>query len=235
MTERRYRDDEIAEIFEAAAAAARERRLGAGPAAGLTLSDLQAIGREVGIAPDRIAEAAAALEHDRAAPARSLFRLPLSVRKVVTLPRAPTDQEWELLVGELRTTFEAAGKDGSRGNLRQWTNGNLHAFIEPTEAGARLRLGTTKGNAIALNWLGISWIVTAGFLAITGAGGSDADVGEALLFGAMGVAMFIANTLRLPRWASTRERQMDHIASRAREILAESRNDERAPLPGALI
>src|SRR5678815_1596820 len=58
--ERRYQEDEGAEIFEAASAPALARG-DAAPTQGLTLAELQAIGREVGIAPERIAEAAASL------------------------------------------------------------------------------------------------------------------------------------------------------------------------------
>ena len=39
------------------------------------------------------------------APARSIFGMPVSVRRVVNLSRLPSDREWELLVGELRNTF----------------------------------------------------------------------------------------------------------------------------------
>ena len=55
MTERRYRDDEVRKIFKLATTqkAAEPRSL---PAAdGLTLSDIQSIGSEVGLDPDAVA------------------------------------------------------------------------------------------------------------------------------------------------------------------------------------
>ena len=62
--ERRYTDDEVAEIIQAASTPVvpREDLADPTPATGLTLDQLQAIGREVGIAPERIAQAAAALD-----------------------------------------------------------------------------------------------------------------------------------------------------------------------------
>ncbi len=65
--ERRYQEDEVAEIFEAASVPAISRT-GAPSQEGLTLTELQAIGREVGIAPERIAEAAASLVRSASPP-----------------------------------------------------------------------------------------------------------------------------------------------------------------------
>ena len=53
--ERRYQEEEVAEIFEAASAPTMSRT-GAPSQEGLTLAELQAIGRDVGIAPERIFE-----------------------------------------------------------------------------------------------------------------------------------------------------------------------------------
>lgn len=115
--------------------------------------------------------------------------MPISVGRSVTLPRAPTDREWEQLVGELRETFHASGKDRSQGDLRQWTNGNLHAYVEPTEDEYRLRLGTRKGNAAALNLIGITGILVGLIMLVSMVAGTEAAVALSgplifLLFGA---------------------------------------------------
>jgi hypothetical protein len=56
--ERRYKEDEVKGIFEAAARERDSRGRAVVSPEGLTLAELQTIGREVGLAPDRIAEAA---------------------------------------------------------------------------------------------------------------------------------------------------------------------------------
>jgi|SRR5215218_7796002 len=220
--ERRYDDEEVAAIFEAAA----NPRLSGGraltPAAGLSLGELQAIGGEAGIAPERIAHAAAALDLRRAAAPRGThLGMPVSVGRTVELPRAPTDREWELLVAELRETFGAHGKDKSQGGLRAWTNSNLHAYIEPTESGHRLRMGTLKTNGVALGRAGLAAFLMAllmlAFLLISGEGVDDAAL--VVLFAAAGAVALGANALRLPRWADEREAQMEHIAARAQTLL----------------
>jgi hypothetical protein len=234
--ERRYGDEEVATIFERAAnhpAPGGSAVASTTASTGLTLRELQAIGAEVGLEPERIADAAASLEVHRVAavsPRRSYLGAPVSVSRVVDLPRAPTDREWEQLVVELRQTFHAQGKQSSQGNLRSWTNGNLHALVEPTDTGYHLRMGTTKGDAITAGRMGSAMIVVAllmglFFLMI---GELDGDASPALLIAMVGVAALVFNAIRLPSWAREREEQMDHIAARAVTLI------RAEPAPGAI-
>lgn len=223
--ERRYQEDEIAEIFEAAAAAAppsAPSRRGGRPADGLTLAELQEIGREVGIAPERIAAAASSLERVApTAPRRTELGMPIAVGRTLALPRPLTDREWGMLVTDLRETFGATGRVGEDGNARYWRNGNLHAFVEPTGGGYRLRLGTIKSSGVALNRMGAGGIVL-GLIVLAVlllSGEPTTDLSAALLLGAMGVAAFALNALRLPRWADEREAQMESIVERTRALL----------------
>jgi hypothetical protein len=222
---RRYSDDEMAAIFEAAATepGATEhspRRDGAVSASssGFTLAELQSIGGEAGIPPARIADAAAALELGRGTVARaSSLGMPTAVGRTLELPRAMTDREWEILLGELRDTFGARGRDGSDGSVRRWHNGNLQAYVEPSEGGYRLRLRTTKCDAASTNRLGIGGIAMGAVLfgvAVLSGDPGGAMSGAVALSG-MGAATLVYNTHRLPRWALTREAQMEYIASRA--------------------
>ena len=221
--ERRYQEDEVAEIFEAASAPALSRGDTA-PTRGLTLAELQAIGREVGIEPERIAEAAASLARSQPPlPRRTELGMPLSAAHVIDLPRALTDREWALVVADLRETFNARGHETSQGVTRQWANGNLHAFIEPTRTGYRLRLGTVKGDALALNRMGGFGIVMGLFVGLAPlmSGDPAATVSGAVALGGMGVGAFVFNALRLPRWVRLREQQMKEVAERTRALIAE--------------
>lgn len=220
-TERRYQEDEVAAIFEAAAAPPSVGQA-AGAAHGLTLAELQQIGREVGLAPGRVAAAAAAVDRSRAAvPRRTDLGLPLTAGRMIDLPRPLTDHEWALLVAELRQVFAARGHERTDGETRQWSNGNLHAFVEPTVNGHRLRLGTLKGDAAAVNRLGIAGIITGSLLAVGMAvtGQPGGEYVASLVLGGLGGGALAYNTLRLPRWAREREAQMDHIVERTRALL----------------
>ncbi|HSJ05162.1 MAG TPA: hypothetical protein VK936_00585 [Longimicrobiales bacterium] len=219
--ERRYQEDEIAEIFEAATSPRPATRK-ALSARGLTLAELQEIGGEVGLEPDQVARAASALDARRGvAPRHTQLGMPVGVGRTLELPRAPTDAEWNRLVAELRSTFRASGRESSRGDVREWRNGNLHAYIEPAESGYRLRLGTTKSDAGAVTGLGIGGLgmAAAVSLVVAATGNMPADLIKPVILGLAGSGTLAFNALRLPRWASERERQMEYIAERAREII----------------
>ena len=224
--ERTYDDDEVREIFSAAASRELADPQAASASQGLTLRELQAIGLAAGLDSVAVARAAADLEaRALRAPERTSLGMPIEVTRLVPLPRAPTAAEWEQLVGELRSTFGARGRAASDGGLREWANGNLHACVEPSGDGYRLRLGTVKGGARTLNAVGgINLLAGAGTLAlalVTGNAPQEVIVPAAMA--ASGIAAFGANVLRLPRWADTRRRQMDFIAARIGAIMGSER------------
>lgn len=217
MAERRYNDTEIAAIFRAAAEEgpqSPQREVARDE--GLTLAELQAIGSEVGISSDAVAQAARAVDVRLGAASRTFLGLPIGVARTVNLNRRLTDEEWERLVVQLREVFKARGRTRSDGSLRQWTNGNLQVLLEPTETGHRLRFGTLHGGASASIGAGIAALGVTGIVAISSAlGGTlgQAIPGIAVIFAA-GVGMIASGALRLPRWARLRERQMEALATR---------------------
>lgn len=223
-SKRRYGEGEVREVF---ARAAEEDR--ASPPArvegGLTLEELQAVGLEVGLSAERIAVAAADLEAlPRTLPRRKLLGIPISAGRVVDLPRELTDREWQFLVAELRATFDAKGEVGAEGGIREWSNGNLHAVLEQTESGHRLRLGTRKGDALETTILGVMFAVMSVIVAFVMV--ADGRTGAALmvpaLMGLGGGGVLVANALRLPRWAGERERQMDQVAAWTQNLLSDA-------------
>lgn len=242
--ERRYQDDEVRRIFEAAAEVrdepdgAVDRTVTAGGSgAGLSLAELQDIGREVGLEPDRVAAAAAALDRTGSVPAvqRRLLGLPLSAGRTVALPRAPTDEEWEILVSGFRETFQARGKVTGHGALREWTNGNLHAFVERTGEGYRLRMGTVKGSAVPTALGGAGALLFGVPIALGEfAKGQTADgLIVLVLFVLTGLGVLATSLGGLPRWARTRQAQMDALAERAVALLTGSDPASQEPDPHA--
>jgi hypothetical protein len=225
MTTRRYGDDEVREIFDLATTGGRsERALPSEPAEGLTLAELQVIAQEAGIEPARVAQAAASLDsRGTAAPVRRSFGMPVGVSRVVPLPRAPTDREWELLVTEFRSTFGVQGQLSVVGGLRQWSVGNLHISVEPSRTGHQLRLSTRKDDGAALNGLGV---VTAAMavifsLVVAAAGKPEKALLMFGMFGGISLALFSANYFRLSGWARERERQMEALGEQTVGLLSE--------------
>lgn len=217
MSERRYDGPEIEEIFRRATERDQAPRRALDRDDGLTLAELQEIGREVGIAPARVADAASALGRPSGSP------LPLSVSRTVPLPREPTDEEWERLVADLRATFRAAGRVHRHGGLKGWTNGNLHAFVEPAESGYRLRMGSMKESARAFLLAGGAVLALATILLVVRffmGGLGDAADGLTIL-ALLGLGSAGAGALQLPGWARTRRRQMEEIGQRLRASMEE--------------
>ena len=217
MTDRRYTDEEAAEIFERAASAEAERpRLATGQ--GMTLADLQQVAGEAGIDPTLVAEAAQALDLRPASTARRFLGLPVGVNHSVDLGRPLPDEEWHTLVAELRETFQAAGLVRNDGPFRQWANGNLKIMVEPSGSGHRVRFQTYNDGARQLMTAGAASLGLSGALLVSSmlfpaVAQSGIPMGVSML-AAMGVGFFGVGAFRLSSWARRRREQMEALGAR---------------------
>jgi len=228
VDERRFDDDEVAEILDLAAATESPAGARAGAAHGLTLGELKEIGSEVGIAPARIEAAARALAERRAAmPPARLLGTDRSVARMVHIDRPLTDDEWDRLVADLRETFGAVGTLETHGSLRVWRNGNLQVHVEPSADGYRVRMRTLKGNAMPrLVVGGLFTLVGAMIVAVEAFTGPDfGDLIFASLFATIGVGNLAYLRWMLPRWARERADQMEGLAERIPRLVKGERQD----------
>ena len=230
MTERRYSDEEVAAIFERAAksqAGLQRQQQPHALAQGMTLGELQQIGRDVGIPSELVASAAREIDLAGRPSERKYLGMTIGVGRVVELPRRLSDDEWERVVSDLRETFDARGTLRSEGSTRMWSNGNLQVMLEPTAAGHRLRMRTVKGDSRGAISGGIGMTV-AGLITVivsTIGGSGVADMGAVAAMWTLttaGVAMLGAGALRLPSWARTRKQQMEEIAARTVTLTEEA-------------
>lgn len=220
MTERRFSEEEVAAIFARATETQHSTPGELTHGQGMTLAEVQAIGREAGIAPDLVAQAARSLTQGSTPRVPRLLGVPLGVAHTVELGRRMSDDEWERLVVQLRDTFEARGKLGAEGSFRQWTNGNLQVLLEPSGEGHRVRFKTTKGSARAALSLGLVILggsaVTVLAAAITGVSTVQA-LGDVSTYLLLGGALFGGTAIQLPSWARLRRRQMEALAAKLLE------------------
>lgn len=215
MTDRRYDDDEVAEIFRKAAEGPQSLPHQVAGDAGMTLAELQDIGREAGLSPEAVASAARSLEIRPQAGVRRYLAMPIGVERTIELHRRLTEAEWERLVVQLREVFNARGTVSSNGSFRQWTNGNLQALLEPTANGHRLRMSTVRGGSMFSMNVGVGLIGTSALMVIFGAlAGHLGDMWTgAAIISALGAGSIAVGGLRLPGWARLRARQMEGITS----------------------
>jgi hypothetical protein len=221
--ERRYQDHEVRQILDLAIGEGDAPAQSLPAIDGLTLRELQEVGREVGLAEDRITQAVAAFNaHAASVPRGTTLGLPTAVGSIVTLPRSPSDREWELLIAELRTTFGGTGVVTSYGGLREWSHGTVHAFVEPTETGHRLRLAdsnvTTVGG-IALGGILLAFAVLI-FVILLGKDDPGMKFAVPVFFSLIGGSLVAGTVVALPRWAREQEKRMEHISTRAISLLA---------------
>jgi len=225
MAERRYGEDELREILSLATTGDARDQSQIAESAGLTLYDLKRIGQEVGIDPERIADAASKLDaRGKPAVVQRSFGMPVGLSRVVDLPRSPTDREWEQLISLFRSAFGAQGIATTSGGMRQWSHGSLHISVEPTARGEQLRLSTQKDEAILFNGVGVLLggmaIITSAMVAASGKPEKALAAGG--MFGGMALFSFLANVLQVPGWARKRERQLEDVAQNAVKLLSNS-------------
>jgi hypothetical protein len=216
----RFNEDEAAEIFARAAEVEASGRKPASASGGMTLAELQEIGREAGMSPESVAEAATSLRRaDTHTPAPTFLRLPIGVARSVPLERPLTEDEWGELVSQLRTTFNASGHVDSSGKYREWRNGNLRVTAAPVAGGYQVDMRTSKGSARSLMTTGgIMAAIGGGITAMSvAAGGLTPDAVQPVLY--VGVALFGAGVLQVPAWARRRREQFDRIADRLRDAI----------------
>ena len=222
--ELRFSEKDIARIFEEAARAQNASFEEGQIRDGLSLAELQQIGASTGIKPEFIAKAVAKLQRKPAPiPVKKHLGIPIEVARTVELPDTFSEQDWEHLVVDLRSTFGALGKIKKEGSFREWSNGNLHAAVEPTPGGYQLRLRTKKGNMLGFLYgsFAYSLVGLIMFLSVFFANDTNAPLSIAVIissiFFLLGLAGVSSVSISQPRWASKRLKQMEDICERALE------------------
>ena len=215
----RFSEDEARQIF--ARAAERQHAADAAPP-GLSLSELQEVGVAAGLDPAHVAAAVTEVRGGAgtpAAPPATFLGVDVEPRAVRVLPGEVTDEAWEQMVTRLRQTFGTKGTPTDVGRIREWTSGpnsNLLVTVEPTDAGARVTLKTSKaGEATQYRVLfGVLAAMTVFFSVLGVATGDWGEAGYAVF-----VAAFVAAAVGIPllgrqrqaRWAHRRRGQFDAL------------------------
>ena len=207
----RFSEDEARRIFAEAAQAQTP-----GDADGLSLAELQEIGRAAGLDPAAIAAAAATVRDP--APATPMWRgVPLATRRTRIVPGPLTDDDWARAVADFRHTFKVHGVTEQIGGRRTWTHvvgESVQVLIvrvtaEPAGSGTRVTVESgEQSDGAAAN-------VLSGIFAACGAalgvalGFQEGAVAGLLLAGAflaVAAAFYIAI-----RWSAARRARQEPV------------------------
>ncbi len=216
-TERRYNEEEIARIFKQATADQESADKKEGTGEGLTLDEIAEIGKEAGINPALIANAAATIDHEPSVlPATKTLGFTVSVGRSAKLPAPFSDKDWDMLVDDLERTLGVSGDVHQNGTLREWSSINVKCVVEPHGAGYQLVLHALNDNARSGLKGGLFILLTGLFLTVLlGSSSMDWQTMIVLMFAAVGIWGFGRAAYRLPGWRAEQARNLDEIAKRA--------------------
>lgn len=220
--ERRYNEKEIAAIFEQATTDQKKAKRNINSENGLTLKELEEIGRETGVAPEFIAKAAARLDSSYQIPEeKKLVGLPVQVNRTVQLPESFSDDDWDRLVVDLHDTFQVSDstKIKADGRIRSWTNENTQVYVEPSGKGYRLRINSSNGLDVMFAMFGsIFLLMSLVFMVIMISKGKFmAEMDDTVLMfilSAVGLGAGGIGAFRIPSWYAKQSERVDGIIDR---------------------
>jgi hypothetical protein len=140
--ERRYNDDEIAEVLSRAVQPVVTPPLPALTEGGVTLGELETIASEAGIDPARVRQAAMSLGNRTASGDRSLLLGPRTTHVFDRVIEGEVPRErLSDLVGILRRVFRMKGKVEEVGDWLEWTSDGttIHVTVKPEDGKTKVQ------------------------------------------------------------------------------------------------
>lgn len=142
---RTFSEEEARDVFARAAREQQAAHEAADSGAGLTLDELQEIGRASGLDPAFVAAAAAGLGAPAVSHAPATWLgMPVEVKRTRLLPGPLSDEAWEQTVEALRAQFGGPGITSQFGRVREWaspsrsglaTEHSVYVSVRPTASG----------------------------------------------------------------------------------------------------
>ncbi len=208
----RFSEEEARRIF---ADASRATADGDSSHDGLTLAELQEIGRAAGIDPAAIAAAAGSVRHTPGVP--TWRGVPLATRRTRLVPGPLSDDVWAAAVSDFRRTFKVQGVTEQIGGQRTWAHvvGEgvqvvmVRITAEPVGNGTRVTIESgEQGDGTAANVMS-SIIALCGILFGVAVGLKEsAGAGFAVAAGFLAVALAFYAVIR---WSAVRRSHREPV------------------------
>lgn len=226
---RTYSQDEVREIIRRAAETTAERERLQSDDSGLSINDLADLATATGIDPQIMIDAARSLDREvEETFEKRLLGVKISAAHAIRVEGSFSEADWQALVADLRSTFEAKGKLNQTSGLREWSNGNLHVLVEPAGGDTIIRMRTVNGGAQRMGAAGMA-MTFAMVIMMMSAFPEARSTGD--LFGTVMLvfaALFGAGALLVTRirgWSRTRQAQMEALGRRIEQRRPESGMD----------
>ena len=227
--ERRYTDQEFALILRKAAELQDRSGVAAPAEGGLSLTEIAAIAREVGLDPDRVAQAAAELDSVRPARLSRLLGGSAHHRFETSVPGTLPPDAYPRVIDAVRAASRLHGEARETLGSVEWRASDgltqLFVTITPSPDATRIVVTADRSSAQGVTWL-LPSLLSFVAVGITGAIVEPSTVagGLGLAAGVLGAGLLGARTL----WAGLRRRfesRVEGILERtAREVGAASEN-----------
>ena len=227
--ERRYTEQEIASIFKQASEA-QEAALQRTGGDGLTLAEIEAIGREAGIKPEFIARAAASVDRKVSTPAPdTALGLPVSVGKTVDLAGDFSDEDWQQLVTDLHDVMEVTGRVSENGRMRIWEYDHMEVVVEPVAKGHRIRMRSRHELFSAGLYGGLMFFAMGLFFLLIVASKGDLMTYKSIvsMFSVVGAGAMGGSAFKLAGWRKEQEARMDTLLSRLKNANKHTFSDKK--------
>ena len=229
--ETRFSEDEVQKILaKAAKSQQREESTLEEATSGLSLTRLQQVAADVGIAPVHIEAAAREiLVRRQSAPAGTIVGLPRELGTLRVAPGVVSDAQWEKIVAELRQIFGKSGIPSQFGALREWVSTNDRSEsmpvclrLTPDEAGTRITLRQSVTAMSSLIWgvggglAGVAVLIGV-LMAIVGF--EPAVAGAPAMLGGIGVLSAGVGWIGGKSWSKQQQERLERAADRAELIV----------------
>ena len=232
--EREFTEGEVRDIFARAARKQHEAESVKRPR-GLTLAELEEIGRTAGLDPVFVDAAAAEVLKPHRAPAADTFLgMPVELRRTRVLRAPLSDEVWRHVVADLQETFKTSGVITDVGGVREWRThadarrNAVRVSVEPEGDGAQVTIGQTLWPQVLGVGLGAGMNAAMALVFFTlwlaGSGG-DALLLPALVMGlfsiAFGAGSFVMTRRRGEEQLDRFDGLLDRTEARVREEAAQ--------------
>ena len=231
---RTFSQQEARDVFARAAREQQAADAADGPSDGLTLDELQEIGRASGLDPAFVASAARSVAVGVPESHRDdWLGVPLAVAYTAVLPDPPSDDLWEPLVADARRTFGARGRVETIGRLREWRNGNLVLALGPAGDGSQVHAQTRRpdGLVTVVSGAAIAVLSLVALITSLASGGDAVALAIAALLAVLAAGLGGGGVVAQRRWSTTRADQMRAVTERALARTRASATEEAVETP----